>query len=111
MIYYIDFDCTICPGSEALPPQQECIEVLNRLKECNNYIFIYSCRANSQLVEDKDIAIRDMVNYLKYYNIPYDGIIHDKPLFNYYIDDRNIGTPLTNEGMVDWKEIKKLLSK
>jgi hypothetical protein len=96
---------------DVAPPQPECFEVLNRLKECNNYIFIYSCRANANCVEDKEIAIRDMVNYLELHNIPYDGIVHDKPLFNYYIDDRNIGTPLTPEGNVDWKEIKKVLPK
>jgi hypothetical protein len=109
MIYFVDFDGTICPGSSSLPPQPECLEVLKRLKECNNSIFIYSCRANANCVDDKEEAIKDMERYLKQHNIPYDGIVHDKPFFNYYIDDRNLGTPLDNTGSVDWKEIKKII--
>lgn len=110
MIYFIDFDGTICPGSSSLPPQPECIEVLKRLKECNNSIFIYSCRANEDCVEDKNAAIADMVWYLNHHGIPYDGVVHDKPFFNYYIDDRNVGTPIDRNGNVDWKEIKKILA-
>ncbi len=108
MIYAIDFDGTIHRGTNG-PPPRGCIEVLRRLKECNHTIMIYSCRANADCVDDKESAIADMVHYLKLYNIPFDGILHEKPLFNYCIDDRNIGTPLTSEGFVDWIGIKELL--
>lgn len=109
MIYYIDFDGTICPNSTSLPPQPECIEVIKRLIECNHKICIYSCRANADCVEDKDSAINEMVWYLNNYKIPYHEIVHDKPFFNYYIDDRNIGVPLTNDYVVDWKAIKEMM--
>jgi len=80
MIFYVDFDGTICPNDLSIPPQPECIEVLNRLRECNNEIYIYSCRANAKCVYDKDSAIRDMVEYLHTHNVPFDDIIHNKPL-------------------------------
>jgi hypothetical protein len=112
MNYFIDFDSTICPDGWTLnPPSKDCLDVLYRIKECNNNIFIYSCRANEKCVEVKEICINDMVAYLKRYNIPYDGIIHDKPYWNYFIDDRNIGTPLDSSGNVDWAKIKPLIEK
>jgi hypothetical protein len=52
-----------------------------------------------------------MVDYLKKHNVPFDGVVPNKPFFNYYIDDRNVGTPLNLDGSVDWSEIKKLLLK
>jgi hypothetical protein len=109
MIYAIDFDGTIQHSGPGLPPQQECLDVLNRIRECNNTILIYSCRANAECVDSKEHAINDMLAYLKLYNVPYDGILHNKPFFNVCIDDRNFGTPLTDEGTVDWKEIKKMI--
>ena len=111
MIYYVDFDGTICPNDTTLPPQPECLEVLNRLRECNNEIYIYSCRANAKCVYDKESAIRDMLDYLIKYNVPFDDIIHNKPYFNFYIDDRNVGTPLDDNYCVDWKKIKEALEK
>ena len=45
------------------------------------------------------------------YNIPYDRVERNKPLFNYYIDDRNVGTPLTEDDSVDWAKIKELINK
>ena len=113
MKYFIDFDSTICPHgmTNVGPPSKECLEVVNRIKECNNFIFIYSCRANRECVSDKEAAVVDMVNYLDRYNVPYDGIIHDKPYCNYFIDDRNVGTPLDKHGNVDWAKIKPLIEK
>jgi hypothetical protein len=113
MKYFVDFDSTICPHgmTENGPPSKECLEVLNRIKECNNEIFIYSCRANEKCVYDKEACVDDMIKYLIRYNVPYDGIIHDKPYWNYFIDDRNVGTPLDSSGNVDWAKIKPLIEK
>jgi tryptophanyl-tRNA synthetase len=111
MIFFIDFDGTICPNTTSLPPQKECIEVLNLLKSHNHKICIYSCRANEQCVENKEEAVREMVRYLDDHKVPYHEIVHDKPLFNYCIDDRNIGTPLTSDYVVDWKVIKQMIEK
>jgi hypothetical protein len=109
MIYAIDFDGTIHRGKDTEPPPEGCLEVLNRIRKCNNQIMIYSCRANAECVEDKGIAIARMIAYLDAYKVPYDGILHNKPFFNVCIDDRNFGTPTNENGDVDWVAIKKMI--
>jgi len=109
MIYFIDFDGTICPGN-GNPPSPHCLRVLNSLKERNNQIVIYSCRSNPECVEDYEIATKDMIKYLNEYKVPYDSIRYGKPFFNYYIDDRNIGVPLDKDYNVDWEKIEKLIN-
>lgn len=112
MIYFVDFDSTICPdGYSVNPPSADCIATLKRIKECNNDIFIYSCRANPQCVSDVSVSINDMMAYLDRHSIPYDGIVPNKPFCNYFIDDRNVGTPLDACGNVDWSKIKPLIEK
>ncbi len=107
MIYFIDFDGTISPNTGD-PPHPDCIQTLTKLKECNHTILIYSCRSNPFLVDD--FSEKDMINYLAIFNVPYDGIIANKPLFNYIIDDRAIGVPLNPETHdVNWTAIKKKL--
>lgn len=108
MIYFIDFDGTICPNS-GNPPQKECIEVLTKLKIRNNTILIYSCRSNPNCVEDYIRSTSEMETYLKQYNVPYDGIVPNKPYFNYIIDDRCVGIPLTKDYSVDWQKLKPIL--
>ena len=108
MKYFIDFDGTICPNNGG-PPQKECIEVLKRLRECNHIIVIYSCRSNPDCVDDAVSSTNEMVDYLNMYGVPFDRIEKNKPLFNFYIDDRAIGVPLTNDHSVDWAKIKKLI--
>ena len=108
MIYFIDFDGTICPNSGS-PPQKECREVLKKLKEYNHTIVIYSCRSNPDCVDDHISATHEMEEYLRLYDIPFDKIEKNKPFFNFYIDDRNIGVPLTSDHSVDWSKIKKML--
>jgi hypothetical protein len=108
MKYFIDFDGTICPNNGG-PPQAACREVLRKLKECNNTIHIYSCRSNPDAVSDAVGSTHEMEEYLKAYQIPYDEVVWGKPFFNFYIDDRNIGVPLTKDHSVDWEQIKKLI--
>lgn len=108
MIYYIDFDGTICPNS-GNPPSPHCIRVINSLKAHNHQIVIYSCRSNPECVEDYVVATDEMIAYLKEYNIPYDSIRYGKPFFNHYIDDRNIGVPLDKDYNVDWEKVGKLI--
>lgn len=108
MIYFIDFDGTICPYDDS-PPSPACIRVLNRLRECNHRIIIYSCRSNPECVEDYVASTEDMKRYLDKYKIPYDGIQYNKPYFNFCIDDRNIGVPLDSQYNVDWEGVEKLI--
>ena len=108
MIYFVDFDGTICPNDGG-PPQIECVRTLKRLRECNHTIVIYSCRSNPDCVNDSVGSTHDMVNYLNDYGIPFDRVEFNKPFFNFYIDDRAIGVPLTNDHSVDWVKINKLI--
>jgi len=108
MIYFIDFDGTICPNNGDAP-QKACIEVLTKLRECNHRIIIYSCRSNPECVNDADASTKEMVEYLYVHNVPFDLVQWGKPFFNYYIDDRNIGVPLTKDHSVDWERIKQLI--
>lgn len=108
MIFFIDFDNTICSSNgEPLPG---CIETIRKLKETNT-IVIYSCRSNDTCVENPLVATQEMVNFLTKHEIPYDKIKWGKPFFNYIIDDRALGCPLDSKGNVDWTEINKLLEK
>ena len=110
MIYFIDFDGTICPNT-GNPPSAHCLKVLKRLVECNNEIVIYSCRSNPDCVNDAKQSTHDMVQYLNQYKVPYHRVQWGKPFFNYYIDDRNIGVPKDASDSVDWEQIEKLLIK
>ena len=109
MIYFIDFDGTICPN-DGDPPSAACRRVMRRLRECNNKIVIYSCRSNPACVDDHVRSTEEMVAYLEHWDIPYDLVEYGKPYFNFYIDDRNIGTPLDKNDNVDWDRIEKLLA-
>lgn len=108
MIYYVDFDNTICPGNGG-PPQADCSKVLQYLKLCHNTICIYSCRSNPDTIDDPVRATREMEEYLKEHGIPYDTVVTGKPYFNFLIDDRSVGIPLTKEGDVDWSGVKEKL--
>lgn len=106
MIYFIDFDGTICAGG---PPSPACIRTLKRLKECHHTIVIYSCRSNPNAVDDAVGATNEMKDYLNLYQVPYDRIEPNKPFFNFIIDDRALGAPLNKNGDIDWEAINKLL--
>ena len=105
MRYFIDFDGTICPNN-GNQPSQDCVETLRELKRRNHTIHIYSCRSNPEAVGDADASTADMKEYLDAYLIPYDEIVWGKPFFNYIIDDRCVGIPLTSDHSVDWSKIK-----
>jgi hypothetical protein len=108
MRYFVDFDGTICPNSGS-EPQRECIETLRELKRRNHTIHIYSCRSNPDAVGDATASTAEMKHYLDQYGVPYDEIVWGKPFFNYIIDDRTVGVPLTSDHSVDWSAIKKVI--
>lgn len=98
----IDFDKTISPihgFSEA--PVAEAIELINKFKD-KYKIIIYSCRANPAVCTDAEYLC--LLEYLSMYNIHYDEIARDKPLFAAIIDDRAFNPLYT-----DWKTIEKII--
>lgn len=106
MIYFVDFDSTICPDGD---PQPECRETLQWLKKCNHTIYIYSCRSNAACVPDPERSTEEIRQFMKKHDLPYDDFVYGKPFFNHLIDDRAIGAPLTDKGVIDWKKVKELV--
>ena len=84
---YIDFDKTITPVyGFTEPPSDMVIESINTL--ASKYkIIIYSVRAN--LTSTPEASYLELLEYLGKYNIPYDEIYADKPLFVAIIDDKS----------------------
>jgi len=95
----VDLDGVICATRKGMigsivemanaPPILENIEKLRILKDKGYEIIIYTSRASrafdSKVPSEEDTTI----GWLKKWNVPYDGIVFDKPWADYYIDDRN----------------------
>lgn len=93
----IDFDGTItkyCLNHEDGPPQDGVKEALQKLRDMGYYISIFSCRTSIELFKnfiDRSEQQRLMESYLEQHEIPFDEILmYDKPIADFYIDDRNI---------------------
>lgn len=98
----IDFDKTISPiHGFHLPPDPIVVESIKKLYEKYN-ITIYSCRSNLKICDEVDHM--EMIKYLNTYNIPYDDISRDKPLYVALIDDRTY-----NPNHISWDEITNIL--
>ena len=83
----IDFDHTLSKGHQGDQmdgPFDGAIEALQKLKVEGYEIVIYSCRANS------DHGRKQIEEWLKKYNCPYDEIFIGKPEAMAYVDDRAI---------------------
>lgn len=92
----IDFDGTITKFAypEMGEPQPGVKEALQELKNSGYRIEILSCRTNCDL-KKKPIDRQEQVNLMKVFldkhKIPYDAVLNkDKPLADWYIDDRAI---------------------
>lgn len=98
----VDFDCTITLSrGYNSPPNNEAVEALKKLHEKYN-IVIYSCRANCSVAGSGEYVLLE--DYLKKYDIPYDSIETEKPIFYRLIDDRCI-----NPDQTSWSNILKEL--
>lgn len=93
----VDFDGTICKYAfpECGEPTPKVHEALNFLRSIGYKITIHSCRTSHywQMLfgQDPMKQLEIMIDYLKKYNIPYDRIcLLEKPVADYYIDDRAI---------------------
>lgn len=82
--------------------------VLRKLAD-KNLLILYTVRDGKYL--------QDAVDWFKYNHINLSSVNYNpepvssspKLYCDYYIDDRNIGTPLTDKGYVDWNKMLVLL--
>lgn len=95
---FIDFDKTISPihGFNE-PPDKETKQAI-LLLSTKYHIAIYSCRANKDICNESDYF--QLIEYLKYYSIPYDEIVMNKPLYVAIIDDKAF-----NPNITSWEQI------
>lgn len=95
---FIDFDKTISPihGFDE-PPDADTKQAIILLST-KYFISIYSCRANKEICNESDYF--QLIEYLKSYNIPYDEIVMDKPLYVAIIDDKAF-----NPNVTSWEQI------
>jgi hypothetical protein len=112
MNVYIDFDYTISPNGYRFtpqildkPPYKDAVETIQYFKSRGCTIFIFSCRANKEVVGEQVVAmkIKEMTDYLTKHNIPFDHIYTEKPNYDLVIDDKALGFH------DNWSEIKKKL--
>lgn len=82
--------------------------VLRKLAD-KNLLILYTVRDGKYLQDAVDWFKYNHINlYLVNYN-PEPVSSSPKLYCDYYIDDRNIGTPLTDKGYVDWNKMLVLL--
>ena len=93
----IDFDDTLCDRSTS-QPLQGAPEALKQFKSEGYTILISSSRMNPELWGDLvKFREKEIADWMKQHNIPYDRIVLFKPSADLYIDDK----ALRFEG--DWK--------
>lgn len=102
-VILIDFDGTISPSHGFTEvPLPDTVSAIKKLYE-KYTIGIYSCRFNLEICDRKDGE--KVIEYLKKYEIPYDFIEYDKPLFKAIIDDRSY-----NPNIFSWLQIQNHLT-
>lgn len=82
--------------------------VLRKLAD-KNLLILYTVRDGKYLQDAVDWF---KYNHINLYSVNYnpDPVSSSPKLYcDYYIDDRNIGTPLTDKGYVDWNKMLVLL--
>lgn len=105
----IDFDGTCV--TDLLPYVGNNIgaaSVLRKLAD-KNLLILYTVRDGKYLQDAVDWF---KYNHINLYSVNYnpDPVSSSPKLYcDYYIDDRNIGTPLTDKGYVDWNRMLELL--
>lgn len=81
--------------------------VLRKLAD-KNPLILYTVRDGKYLQDAVDWF---KYNHINLYSVNYnpEPVSSPKLYCDYYIDDRNIGTPLTDKGYVDWNKMLVLL--
>jgi hypothetical protein len=110
-VVVVDFDDTLCPFSEDF----ECrtlvpgaAEALKRIQDAGYTVVISSARNNVAYGGHQGTAHRKMAQFLDDFEVPYDRIdlgTDGKPVAFRYIDDKGVGCPLTEDGVVDWPRV------
>jgi len=101
----IDFDGTLCKkqpygdGTIWQEPNEGALSAMKKLKEEGYYLFIFTvrmslrkCKEKSPEKQDEEMAWKEkqIADWLKKYNIPYDEITNSKHEANAYVDDRAV---------------------
>ena len=118
----VDFDDTICVfNAEHFNEDLSCSglvpgakEHIIKLAKVGFRIVISSARNNSVFGGFSGKAHRNMHRFLEDNGIPYDHIdlgTDGKPIAYRYVDDKAIGCPKTESGIVDWPRVYELIMK
>lgn len=133
MVIGVDFDGTLVKDcfpkvGETLPGA---VETLRWLNSKGVKIILYTMRSHQQglnpeteklegVKEGMTSVLQDAINWYKENGINLWAVNYNpeqtwsnsrKVYANYYIDDRALGTPLTQEGFVDWTRMRVILEK
>lgn len=105
----IDFDGTCV--TDLFPYVGDNIGAASVLRELGerNLLILYTVRDGKYLQDAVDWF---KYNHINLYSVNYnpEPVSSSPKLYcDYYIDDRNIGTPLTDKGYVDWNKMLVLL--
>lgn len=105
----IDFDGTCV--TDLFPYVGDNIGVASVLRKLadKNLLILYTVRDGKYLQDAVDWF---KYNHINLYSVNYnpEPVSSSPKLYcDYYIDDRNIGTPLTDKGYVDWNKMLVLL--
>lgn len=105
----IDFDGTcVTDLSPYVGDNIGAASVLRKLAD-KNLLILYTVRDGKYLQDAVDWF---KYNHINLYSVNYnpEPVSSSPKLYcDYYIDDRNIGTPLTDKGYVDWNKMLVLL--
>ena len=93
MVIYVDIDHTICETDasldyEAAIPWQESIDKVNQLYDDGHTIVYWTARGSGSGLDWREVTEKQF----KKWGVKYHKLILKKPLYNVFIDDRNINT-------------------
>ena len=93
MVIYVDIDHTICETDTSLDyeqavPWKENIDKVNQLFDDGHTIVYWTARGSGTGIDWRDVTEKQFEKW----GVKYHKLILKKPLYNIFIDDRNINT-------------------